>query len=107
MKLLNYNRRFLFLPTMLLAATFASAQTDSTKVKNATPHSDQRSENDSVTWNQSLDGVTVTAQRQLIKQDIDRIGYDVQTLTASATTYRPTRTRGQRTCSTCCAKCRW
>ena len=53
MKLLNYNRRFLFLPTMLLAATFASAQTDSTKVKNATPHSDQRSENDSVTWNQS------------------------------------------------------
>ena len=78
MKLLNHNRRFLFLLVMLSAATFASAQTDSTKVKNATPHSDQRSENDSVTWNQSLDGITVTAQRQLIKQDIDRIGYDVQ-----------------------------
>ena len=59
MKLLNHNRRFLFLPTMLLAATFASAQTDSTKVKNATPHSDQRSENDSVTWNQTLGEVTV------------------------------------------------
>ena len=26
----------------------------------------------------SLDGVTVTAQRQLIKQEVDRIGYDVQ-----------------------------
>ena len=45
----------------------AEAQTDSTAVRK-----------DSVTWNQSLDGVTVTAQRQLIKQDIDRIGYDVQ-----------------------------
>ena len=67
MKLLNYNRRFLFLLAMLSATTFASAQTDSTKVKN-----------DSVTWNQSLDGVTITAQRQLIKQDIDRVGYDVQ-----------------------------
>ena len=78
MKFLNHNRRFLFLLAMLSAATFASAQTDSAKVKNATPHSDQRSENDSVTWNQSLDGITVTAQRQLIKQDIDRIGYDVQ-----------------------------
>ena len=43
------------------------AQTDSTMVRN-----------DSVTWNKSLEGVTVTAQRQLIRQDIDRIGYDVQ-----------------------------
>ena len=74
----RHYRRFMFMLTMLSAATFGTAQTDSTKVKNATPHSDQRSENDSVTWNQSLDGVTVTAQRQLIKQDIDRIGFDVQ-----------------------------
>ena len=67
MKLLNHNRRFLFLLAMLSAATFASAQTDSTKVQN-----------DSITWNQELEGVTVKAQRQLIKQDIDRVGYDVQ-----------------------------
>ena len=44
-----------------------SAQTDSTTVSN-----------DSITWSQELEGVTVKAQRQLIKQDIDRIGYDVQ-----------------------------
>jgi len=43
------------------------AQTDSLAVKN-----------DSVTWNQDLDGVVVKAQRQLVKQEIDRIGYDVQ-----------------------------
>ena len=35
-------------------------------------------QNDSITWNKELEGVTVKAQRQLIKQDIDRIGYDVQ-----------------------------
>ena len=52
---------------MLSAAMVTHGQTDSTKVTN-----------DSVTWNQSLDGVTVTAQRQLIKQEIDRVGYDVQ-----------------------------
>ena len=33
---------------------------------------------DSVTWNKELDGVVVKAQRQLVKQDIDRIAYDVQ-----------------------------
>ena len=52
---------------LLLVAPSASAQTDSTKVQN-----------DSITWNKELEGVTVKAQRQLIKQDIDRIGYDVQ-----------------------------
>ena len=52
---------------LLLVASSALAQTDSTKVQN-----------DSITWNQELEGVTVKAQRQLIKQDIDRIGYDVQ-----------------------------
>ena len=45
----------------------ASAQQDSTSVSN-----------DSITWNKELDGVVVKAQRQLIKQDIDRIAYDVQ-----------------------------
>ena len=45
----------------------AQAQTDSTTVNN-----------DSIAWDKNLDGVTVTAMRQLIKQDIDRIGYDVQ-----------------------------
>ena len=35
-------------------------------------------EADTTTWNITLDGVTVKAQQQLIKQDVDRIGYDVQ-----------------------------
>lgn len=34
--------------------------------------------NDSITWNSELDGITVKAQRQLVKQEIDRVGYDVQ-----------------------------
>ena len=33
---------------------------------------------DSITWNQELEGVEIKAQRQLIKQEVDRIGYDVQ-----------------------------
>ena len=33
---------------------------------------------DSVAWNKKLGDVTVVAQRQLIKQKIDRIGYEVQ-----------------------------
>ena len=61
------DRRLQLLLVMFLTATFGMAQTDSTKVQN-----------DSITWNQELEGVTVKAQRQLIKQDIDRIGYDVQ-----------------------------
>ena len=52
---------------LLFVVLSASAQTDSTQVKN-----------DSITWNQELEGVTVKAQRQLIKQDIDRVSYDVQ-----------------------------
>ena len=43
------------------------AQQDSTAVNN-----------DSITWNKELEGVVIKAQKQLIKQDIDRIGYDVQ-----------------------------
>ena len=34
--------------------------------------------NDSITWNKELEGIEIKAQRQLIKQEIDRIGYDVQ-----------------------------
>ena len=45
----------------------AQTQADSTRVKN-----------DSITWNRELEGVEIKAQRQLIKQEIDRIGYDVQ-----------------------------
>ena len=60
-----------FLLSLLLAAgvgeAAAQTQSDSTSVKN-----------DSITWNQELEGVEIKAQRQLIKQEIDRIGYDVQ-----------------------------
>lgn len=52
---------------LAIAALNGMAQTDSTTVKN-----------DSITWSQELEGVTVKAQRQLIKQEMDRIGYDVQ-----------------------------
>ena len=45
----------------------AQTQADSTSVKN-----------DSITWNKELEGVEIKAQRQFIKQEIDRIGYDVQ-----------------------------
>ena len=64
---MKHYRRLQLLLVMFSTATFGMAQTDSTQVKN-----------DSITWNQELEGVTVKAQRQLIKQDIDRIGYDVQ-----------------------------
>ena len=53
---------------LLVCPCVAMAQQDSTSV----------SKNDSVTWNKELDGVVVKAQRQLIKQEIDRIAYDVQ-----------------------------
>ena len=60
-----------FLLSLLLAAgvgeATAQTQSDSTSAKN-----------DSITWNQELEGVEIKAQRQLIKQEIDRIGYDVQ-----------------------------
>ena len=59
--------KLLFLAASLLLHISVWAQTDSTVVKS-----------DSVAWNKSLEGVTVTAQRQLIRQDIDRVGYDVQ-----------------------------
>jgi len=61
------NKQTVITVLLALVTMVGQAQTDSTAVRN-----------DSVTWNQSLDGVTVTAQRQLIKQEIDRVGYDVQ-----------------------------
>ena len=61
----------IILLSLLLAAgageAAAQIQADSTRVKN-----------DSITWNKELEGVEIKAQRQLIKQEIDRIGYDVQ-----------------------------
>ena len=59
--------RHIITAMLTLVAMTGQSQTDSTAVKN-----------DSVTWSQTLDGVTVKAQRQLIKQEVDRIGYDVQ-----------------------------
>ena len=56
---------------LLLAAgvgkATAQTQADSTTVSS-----------DSITWSKELEGVVVKAQKQLIKQEIDRIGYDVQ-----------------------------
>lgn len=61
----------IFFLSLLLAARVGinTAQTkrDSTSVNN-----------DSITWNKELEGVVIKAQKQLIKQEIDRIGYDVQ-----------------------------
>lgn len=61
----------IILLSLLLAAgageAAAQTQADSMRVKN-----------DSITWNKELEGVVIKAQRQLIKQEIDRIGYDVQ-----------------------------
>ena len=45
----------------------AQTKTDTTKVSS-----------DSITWSKELEGIVVKAQKQLIKQEIDRIGYDVQ-----------------------------
>ena len=61
----------IMLLSLLLAAgvgeAAAQTQADSTNVST-----------DSITWNKELEGVEIKAQRQLIKQEIDRIGYDVQ-----------------------------
>ena len=62
--------KIVFLLLLLVArAGIAMAQTpsDSTSVSS-----------DSITWNKELEGIEIKAQRQLIKQEIDRIAYDVQ-----------------------------
>ena len=56
----------------------AQTQADSTNVSRSAQGDDCQSKNDSITWNKELEGVEIKAQRQLIKQEIDRIGYDVQ-----------------------------
>lgn len=63
-------QKIVFLSLLLAARVgIATAQTqkDSTSVSN-----------DSITWNKELEGVVIKAQKQLIKQEIDRIAYDVQ-----------------------------
>ena len=61
----------IFFLSLFLAAraglTTAQIQSDSTSVQN-----------DSITWNKELAGVVIKAQKQLVKQEIDRIAYDVQ-----------------------------
>ena len=68
--------------SLLLAARvgIATAQTkkDSTSVSRSAQGDACLSKNDSITWNKELEGVVIKAQKQLIKQEIDRIGYDVQ-----------------------------
>ena len=61
----SVNTIFTFL--LFLCPNVMMAQQDSTSVSN-----------DSITWNKELEGVVIKAQRQLIKQEIDRIAYDVQ-----------------------------
>ena len=61
----SVNAFFTFL--LFVCPNVMMAQQDSTSASN-----------DSITWNKELDGVVIKAQKQLIKQDIDRIGYDVQ-----------------------------
>ena len=56
----------------------AQTQADSTNVSRSAQGDACQSKNDSITWNKELEGVEIKAQRQLIKQEIDRIGYDVQ-----------------------------
>ena len=72
----------IILLSLLLAAgvgeTAAQTQADSTNVSRSAQGDACQSKNDSITWNKELEGVEIKAQRQLIKQEIDRIGYDVQ-----------------------------
>ena len=72
----------IMLLSLLLAARVGEAaaqtQADSTNVSRSAQGDACQSKNDSITWNKELEGVVIKAQRQLIKQEIDRIGYDVQ-----------------------------
>ena len=56
----------------LLLVAKAGIATAQTKADSASVSSD------SITWSKELEGIVVKAQKQLIKQEIDRIGYDVQ-----------------------------
>ena len=73
--------RIICLSLLLVAkAGIATAQTkkDSTNVSRSAQGDACLSKKDSITWNKELEGIVVKAQKQLIKQEIDRIGYDVQ-----------------------------
>ena len=71
--------RILALSLLLAArAGIATAQTQTTSKQVDKTASKQENKSDSITWNKELEGIVVKAQRQLIKQEIDRIGYDVQ-----------------------------
>ena len=72
----SVNAIFTFL--LVLCPLAADAQQDSTTVTRSAQGDACKSENDSIAWNKELEGLVVKAQRQLIKQDIDRIAYDVQ-----------------------------
>ena len=65
LKMKSVNTIFTFL--LFVCPCTSWAQQDSTSIAT-----------DSITWNKELDGVVVKAQRQLVKQEIDRIAYDVQ-----------------------------
>ena len=56
----------------LLLIAKAGIATAQTKADSASVSSD------SITWSKELEGIVIKAQKQLIKQEIDRIGYDVQ-----------------------------
>ena len=63
----------------LLVAAGAGRATAQTQSESDNGKSDSTSvKNDSITWSKELDGIEIKAQRQLIKQEIDRIAYDVQ-----------------------------
>ena len=66
---MKYQKIVLLSLLLAVRVGIATAQTqkDSTSVSS-----------DSITWNKELEGVVIKAQKQLIKQEIDRIAYDVQ-----------------------------
>ena len=66
---MKYQKIVLLSLLLAVRVGIATAQTqkDSTSVSN-----------DSITWNKELEGVVIKAQKQHIKQEIDRIAYDVQ-----------------------------
>ena len=65
---------------LVAKAGIATGQTqaDSTNVNRSAQRYACQSKSDSITWSKELEGIVVKAQKQLIKQEIDRIGYDVQ-----------------------------
>ena len=65
---------------LVAKAGIATGQTqaDSTNVNRSAQRDACQSKSDSITWSKELEGIVVKAQKQLIKQEIDRIGYDVQ-----------------------------